>query len=37
LNSGFNDCITKPFRPEQLYNILKKYHLQSWLASESSP
>jgi CheY-like chemotaxis protein/nitrogen-specific signal transduction histidine kinase/tetratricopeptide (TPR) repeat protein len=29
LNSGFNDCITKPFRPEQLYNILKKYHLQS--------
>lgn len=25
LNSGFNDCVTKPFKPEQLYNILKKY------------
>lgn len=25
LNHGFNDCITKPFRPEQLYNLLKKY------------
>ena len=25
LNCGFNDCITKPFRPEQLYKILKKY------------
>jgi len=25
LNCGFNDCVTKPFRPEQLYKILKKY------------
>ncbi|MDX2072546.1 MAG: tetratricopeptide repeat protein [Haliscomenobacter sp.] len=25
LNNGFNDCVTKPFRPEQLYKILKKY------------
>lgn len=25
LNSGFNDCVTKPFRPEQLYKVLKKY------------
>lgn len=25
LNCGFNDCITKPFRPEELYKVLKKY------------
>ncbi len=25
LNCGFNDCVTKPFKPEHLYNILKKY------------
>lgn len=25
LNCGFNDCITKPFRPEHLYSVLKKY------------
>ena len=25
LNSGFNDCVTKPFQPEHLYSILKKY------------
>ena len=25
LNCGFNDCVTKPFRPEQLYKVLKKY------------
>jgi len=29
LNCGFNDSITKPFRPEQLYNILKKYQPMS--------
>ena len=26
LLSGFNDCLTKPFQPEILYNTLKKYH-----------
>ena len=25
LNFGFNDCVTKPFKPEHLYNVLKKY------------
>lgn len=29
LNCGFNDSITKPFKPEQLYNILKKYQPMS--------
>lgn len=26
LNSGFNDSLAKPFQPERLYSILKKYH-----------
>lgn len=25
LNSGFNDCVTKPFQPEHLKNMLKKH------------
>jgi signal transduction histidine kinase/CheY-like chemotaxis protein len=26
LRSGFNDCVTKPFSPEMLFKMLKKYH-----------
>ncbi len=26
LNSGFNDCLTKPFQPENLFDTLKVYH-----------
>ena len=27
LNSGFNDCMTKPFQPEQLFAVLRKYRI----------
>jgi PAS domain S-box-containing protein len=26
LRSGFDDCVTKPFSPEMLFKLLKKYH-----------
>jgi CheY-like chemotaxis protein len=26
LNTGFNDCLTKPFNPEQLLHLLKAYY-----------
>ena len=29
LNSGFDDCITKPFNPKNLFLLLKKYHSPS--------
>jgi PAS domain S-box-containing protein len=29
LKNGFNDCITKPFSPDALFKILKKYHAVS--------
>jgi PAS domain S-box-containing protein len=26
LQSGFNDCVTKPFNPDQLFHLLKSYY-----------
>lgn len=26
LSAGFNDCMSKPFQPDQMFNMLKKYY-----------
>ena len=38
LDAGMNDCITKPVRPDRLYQVLRRYFALAWMhRKRSSP